>query len=170
MSERNKISRIELMEMLSYDYLTGVFTWNDGFKNSRGNGNTGSAGHLNKAGYIYIRIKGVNYPAHHLAWLYFYGRWPAKLIDHVNGNSSDNRIENLREADHLLNNRNSKISKANTSGVKGVYWNRLLGKWHGRVRVKGKNIHIGVFDDIELAELAMSEARVKYHKEFARDR
>jgi hypothetical protein len=63
---------------------------------------------------------------------------------------------------------NRKLFKNNTSGCKGVYWNKRNRKWQVSVGVSKKQKHIGYFDDLELAELVALEARDKYHGNFAK--
>ena len=96
-----------------------------------------------------------------------YGYLP-KYIDHVDGDSVNNRIENLREATNQQNAYNQKLRKNSTSGVKGVNWDKDTNKWRVRIQINGKHTHIGSFEDLMLAELVAVEARDKYHKEFAR--
>ena len=82
-------------------------------------------------------------------------------------NRNDNSIENLRPA-NSKNQQNAKIRKDNKSGIKGVYWFAELKKWKVDIGVNGKRKYIGVFNDLELAELVAQEARDKYHGKFAR--
>lgn len=158
------ISADNVKSLLNYERLTGVFTWKAGRKP----GTIGKvAGSIHHSGYQIIGIFGRYYMAHRLAWLIEHGEWPQSLIDHANGDRSDNRIDNLRCADFSENRRNSKINKNNRSGVKGVSWNSSIKKWHARIRHQGCYKHLGFFSDIELAELVINEARVKFHGEFA---
>ena len=86
------VTRERITECLNYDPASGVFTW----KISRGKSKVNKiAGCVDTTGYIVIRIDGMNYKAHRLAWIYVYGEWPNDLIDHINGINNDNRIENL---------------------------------------------------------------------------
>ncbi len=85
--------------------------------------------------------------------------------DHINRNGLDNRRCNLRPATGSQNGWNTGKRKDNTSGYKGVYWDRK--KWRARIKVNGKPIHLGLFDDIKDAARAYNEAALKYHKEFA---
>lgn len=107
------------------------------------------------------------YYDHHIVWVMI-GRPPVKAIDHIDGNPANNDPSNLREATQAQNLRNRRISSHNTSGVKGVYWNKRIGKWHARVTVDGSVHHLGYHEDLEAADLIATLAREKYHGEFAR--
>ena len=124
------------------------------------------AGYLRKDGYIQIIIKYKPYLIHRLIYMYHYGVMPIE-IDHIEGKS--NNIENLRPANSSENNKNASIRKDNISGYKNVGFCNRNKKWAVRIRSDGKRRHIGYFDDLELADLVAQEARIKYHKEFARD-
>ena len=117
--------------------------------------------HLNYNGYSVLSIKGKYYYEHRLVWTYFYGRVP-ELIDHINQVRSDNRISNLREADKSVNGHNRGRPSSNTSGHKGVSWNKLRNKWDVRIQVNNKQHWIGNFDTLELAIKARKEAEEKY--------
>ena len=154
----------ELKSKLHYEPETGIFTWIKSLKGTKAGAIAGS-----KCGkYTIITFNQYKYLAHRLAWLYIYGEMPKYFIDHINGNGMDNRISNLREATKNQNGHNSKISKRNTSGVKGITWHKYKQKWHATLNANYKRIHIGYFDNLELAELAINEARTKYHGDFAR--
>jgi hypothetical protein len=152
------ISQSELKELLSYDNQTGIF--------ARKNGKI--VGWNDKFGYLKVEIKEKSYFLHRLAWLYEYGFFPDSHIDHVNGERSDNRICNLRLASRSQNLCNVARTKRNTSGIKNVSFHKESKKWRVVVSVNGKNKSFGLYHDIELAELVASEARNKYHGEFAR--
>ena len=122
------------------------------------------AGSLNTDGYIRIQVKNTRYAAHRLVFFIHHGYLP-KVLDHVNGNKSDNRIENLRAADYYKNAINQKLKITNTSGHKNVF--RQNNKWCVRLKINGRNTWFGGYDDIELAHLVAIEARNKHHKEFA---
>ena len=123
------------------------------------------AGTVN-TGYIKVNIGTKKYQAHRIIWMMQYGYLP-KEIDHINCNKLDNRIENLREVNRTQNRYNINSYKNNTSGIKGVSWKADLKKWQVSVNVDGNRKYIGVFKDIELAELVAMEARNKYHGEYA---
>lgn len=108
--------------------------------------------------YAIIKGKKAMY-AHRAAFLMYYGYLP-KVIDHINGNTFDNRIENLRESSHLQNNRNCSLQKNNKTGCVGVSYTG--GKYRVTIGAMGKNVYIGSFDIFEDAKSARLEAEVKY--------
>jgi len=67
-------------------------------------------------------------------------------IDHINGNSLDNRKANLRVCTHRQNTQNSGKREGCNSRFKGAYWNKNRGKWHARIGHRGKQIHLGYFE------------------------
>ena len=165
------LDRAYLKSVFNYDPETGLFTWrHSGVRQRDCAGRL--AGVSLKIGYISIRWReakrSYSFYAHRLAWFYETGRWPADIIDHKNGNRSDNRFCNLREASRRQNQQNRGMHPRNTSGYKNVGWNRALGKWRVRLRVNDKSIHIGLYDDISSAHRAACSAREKYFGEFAR--
>lgn len=90
------------------------------------------------------------------------------VVDHINGDTLDNRRTNLRLCTYAENSRNAKLSKANKSGYKGVSWNNCLGYWQAKICVNWHQIHLGWFKRPEDAYLAYCKAANKYHKDFAR--
>ena len=124
------------------------------------------AGSINEYGYIIIGIDGNVYRAHRLIYLYHNGYLPS-FIDHIDGNKTNNRIENLRSATTSQNAMNQKISTRNTSGTKGVTWHKRDKKWSVQLRINKICHSFGYYDDKELAELVAMEATNKFHKEFS---
>jgi hypothetical protein len=102
-----------------------------------------------------------------LAWLYTYGKFPSDHTDHIDGDVSNDRIKNLREATASENLRNQRrLNKRNTSGIKGVYWFRDRNKWVAQIGIHRKVINLGYFTNKSLAEQARIKAEIKYHGEF----
>lgn len=127
------------------------------------------AGWLHPSGYFRVSVEKRDYAVHRLIFLYHHGYLtPGMEIDHIDGNPSNNRIENLREVTRTQNALNSKISSTNTSGVKGVIWLKKAGKWAAYIYVLGKQKSIGRYNTLEEAEAVVREAREKYHGEYAR--
>ncbi|CAN7517413.1 HNH endonuclease [Brucella pseudogrignonensis] len=106
--------------------------------------------------------------AHRVAWAIFYGEWPILHIDHINGDRTDNRIENLRQANRNNNQHNQGLRKSNTSGFKGVSWNRQCEKWAAWICVGGKQRYLGLHATAEDAHAAYCDAAKRFHGEFAR--
>jgi hypothetical protein len=146
-----------LREVLDYDPQTGIFT--------RAGKRAGSS---NGCGYLRIRVDGQRYLAHRLAWLHVHGVWPSDQIDHVNTDRADNRIANLRDASRSQNHANTPLSRANTSGFKGVYWAPHTARWRAAIKVNGKKRHLGYFYSANDAALAYEAAANKMFGEFAR--
>jgi len=96
------------------------------------------------------------------------GNPAGKTIDHINGDTLDNRRENLRICTHAENLRNVKMHKNNTSGYRGVTWDKRYGKWASRIKYNYKNIHLGFFNDPEVAYERYKQEAVKLFGEYAR--
>ena len=124
------------------------------------------AGSLKPTGYKVIEISGKNIMAHRLVWVMHNGNFKG-YIDHIDGNRSNNRIENLRVVNRVQNQWNRKISHNNKLGIKGIRLRKDNNKFEARISINGSRLVLGSFDDLELAELVVMEARNKYHKEFA---
>lgn len=87
--------------------------------------------------------------------------------DHINHVGTDNRRENLRLASHAQNSRNRLIDKRNTSGYKGVAWDKRNSKWQVHIRVNSKQKLLGRFTDIKEAARIWNQAAVEVYGEFA---
>lgn len=154
-----------LLNLLSYDPETGIFTR----LMSRRSDRVGlAAGSTDGKGHRQIKVDGRLYMGHRLAWLYMAGCWPQLDIDHINGDRSDNRWCNLRLATESQNGANSKLSRANTSGAKGVTRERKTGRWNAYVRVSRKAVYLGTFDTVKQASEAYREGAERAFGEFAR--
>jgi hypothetical protein len=88
--------------------------------------------------------------------------------DHVNCNKLDNRISNLRIATRMQNNCNQKLGSNNTSGYKGVYFDKRKSKWKSCISINGVIHHLGYFADKESAHSAYCAAAMNLYGEFAR--
>jgi hypothetical protein len=152
----NSLTQEQLKEHLSYDESTGIFLWKkSGKKRTVGN----IAGTCDpKIGYVRICLNRKYYAAHRLAWLYVYGFHPEKRIDHINRIRNDNRICNLRDISCKQNLENSGIWNTNTSGYKGVCWNKKAKKWVAQITHNYKHHNLGYFKTKEEAHQAYKEA------------
>ena len=99
---------------------------------------------------------------------YYYEEIQGKLIDHDNRNGLDNRKSNLRISTTSQNGMNAKKRSDNTSGYKGVHWNKARKKWRAEIRINTKKTHLGLFDTPEEGHVAYCEAAKIHHGIFAR--
>ena len=124
------------------------------------------AGNKSGHGYLVININKQKYYAHQIIFLMFHGYIP-QIVDHIDCDSLNNKIENLRHATKAENAYNSKIRKDNTSGVKGLVWNKRAKLRMARIYVQKKSINLGYFKDFEEAKMCIENARNAYHAQFA---
>ena len=97
----------------------------------------------------------------------FYGPTLKRCVDHVNGNTLDNRIANLRQASQSENMCNRGMTKSNTSGYKGVYFHAQTGKWRAYVKKDYKQYYLGLYPTKEEAAIAYDHAAKLLHGDFA---
>lgn len=134
----------KLREELLYVPETGVFV-------RRKTGRV--AGDKMKTGYWRVNVCGRRYTAHRLAWLYVTGKWPSHHIDHIDGDKTNNRLDNLRDVNRAQNLHNvAKPNCNNTIGLRGVSAHQ--GKWRAQIMLNRKHIKIGCFDTPEEAHAA----------------
>lgn len=162
-----KLTARRVRALLTYDESTGVLRWQ---RRSGSRGAGAIAGCLAadgvRARYL-IGIDGKSYLLHRVIWLYVYGAFPAGQIDHINHDSSDNRLVNLRAASNQQNSWNQPLRKANTTGFKGVCFDKSRGKYVANIRDGKRKINLGRFADPEMAAQAYKQAAIKLHGEFA---
>lgn len=90
------------------------------------------------------------------------------LVDHINGNTLDNRKSNLRLATKRTNAQNMKSNRGSTSKYKGVCWDKFRNKWRATIKVDGKQVHLGRFLTEEDAAKMYDKKAKEFFKEFAR--
>jgi hypothetical protein len=156
-----ELTQLMLHELLDYDSLTGIFKWKSKRKGININKILGSS---NGFGYLRITVCGKSYYSHRLAWFYIHGNFPKYEIDHINGNQSDNRISNLREATGSENTQNKfKPQKNNKSGELGVSWSKSMNKWQSHISVNKQRKYLGCFNTIGDAKNAYLIAKKELH-------
>lgn len=154
------ITQAYLKERLDYNKDTGVFTW----KRRPGSSRTINSWNTRYSGaeagtvrlctkskslyYSFINLLNKPRRSHGLAWLYVYGE-NAPLIDHIDGDGLNNKIENLRSTTQSINTRKAKVSTKNTSGYKGVSLRSDTKRWTARSKVDGKYKSLGTFNSKE---------------------
>jgi len=155
-----RVTRARLRELLHYDSDTGEFRWWERVGEEVRLGGV--------AGCIRICVEGRTYRAHQLAWLYMTGEWGRPMIDHRDGDATNNSWSNLRQATASQNGANVRRRRQNASGYKGVRSCRSPGRWQAEISKQGRKIHLGTFDTPEAAHAAYVEAARKLFGEFAR--
>lgn len=142
--------------LFDYDHTTGILSWKK---------TSAKVTCKNRDGYVVLKVENRQYRAHRIIWDMFNPDdllRPGEQIDHINHDRSDNRLCNLRKVTASENHRNTKLASNNRSGVTGVYWFQRAGKWKGTIKVNGKNVHLGYFDDLSTARAAQADAENKY--------
>ena len=150
-----------LKELFSYDPETGHFTRLPG-QAYRPKG--GDIAGCVKSGYLVIRVDGVLYRAHRLAWLYMMGQWPENEVDHINGAKGDNRWKNLRDVTISENRQNQVRARKNSkTGLLGAHFVPSRNQFKAEICIGGKNKTLGYFDNVEDAHFAYLEAKRANH-------
>ncbi len=160
------LTAARLREVLSYDPLTGEFRWLVAPSNRVRIGQV--AGNVRKDRYWIITIDATRYLAHRLAFLYMTLKFPDLEVDHIDCDKSNNRWDNLREANRSSNAANCCRSRRNTSGFKGVSWYERERKFCAFITINRRQIYLGRFDTPEEAHAAYISSAVKHFGEFAR--
>ena len=121
-------------------------------------------------GYKKTTLRGRTFYAHRVAWYLFSGRGPAFEIDHINGDRSDNRIENLRDVSHEINNRNVAKTRASSSGITGIYKVKKHSCWMPQVSVGNRSISLGATPCLGIAikRRRQAEADLGFHANHGR--
>lgn len=158
---------------INVEYLHKLFEYCDGKLIRRiymcGRATSGSeAGNLTAKGYLEVKIKDRTYKVHRIIWAMRHGTWPSGQIDHVNGNKSDNRIENLREVTQNQNMWNRGRLCNNKTGYKGVSKVRSSGRYKAQIKHFGRVICIGTFETPEEAYVAYCDSARRLHGEYAK--
>ena len=173
----------QLRELLTYDPDTGKLYWKERAVDFFADGNVGrdivcerwnkrysgkeAFTATNKGGYKVGSIFDSLLRAHRVAWAIYYGEWPKDQVDHINGDRSDNRIVNLRNASNTENQWNSR-ARGGYSKHKGVTWDKNRGLWMAKISVNGKCINLGRFPTEESAHAAYKKAHLQHAGIFAR--
>lgn len=149
-----------LRELFDYNSETGLFTRKISVATNAVAGAV--AGSISVKGYTYIGINRKLYKASRLAWLYVHGCWPKHHIDHIDGNKTNDRISNLREATNSENMQNiTRPKSSNLHGYLGAHYVR--GRWQSRITKNGITHNLGMFDTPEEAHSAYIAAKRVMH-------
>lgn len=155
----------------SYDPALGVFRWlwsKDKLPKWNGKHAGKVAGSIDKTGHVFRSIDGQHYMAHRIAWLVVYGLEPDGFIDHKDGNPANNAISNLRIATTTQNSANASIRADNTSGARGVCFDKQRGLWKAAISNNGRRWCLGHFKSPLDAAAAYERAAIAVWGDFAR--
>lgn len=120
----------------------------------------------NNHGYLQGKVHEKIILAHRAIWAMEHGAWPVHHIDHANGQTTDNRMSNLREATPSQNQWN-KTNTLRDGRVIGVRWAPSRNKWEVRLRAHRKDVYTRYFDSYDEAVAARAMAARKFHGEYA---
>lgn len=151
-ADSTRPTRSRLLELFDYDREAGRLT-------------PKPKPRINRQGYRFVKVEKKSIPEHHVIWFLEKGRWPKGVIDHINGNPGDNRIENLRDVTQRVNVQNQRYAQVSnkSTGMLGVSM-RKNGKFDARIQHKGRNLYIGCFDTAEDAHAAYVRAKRALHE------
>lgn len=161
---KNTLSKDRINSLFKYS--EGVLYWKEGVSNITSGT---AAGSPNGKGHLAVQVSGKLYRVHNLIWIMHNDEIPEGcVIDHIDNNCKNNRIENLRVATLSQNNFNSNKRRASTSKYKGVHWNKQSNSWRASIRANGKALYIGNFKTEEEAHEAWCAVAKNLHGEFFR--
>lgn len=144
--------------------LRAHMTWNALYAGKR----AGHTQHEGAGASVYVRVHNKMYRAHRIVYeMYNPPLTGAELVDHVNGDYEDNRKENLRLSDSSENGMNRGKNKNNTSGVKGVMFDKSRGKYTAVIVTRGKSKRVGRYKTKGLAAVAYAKASLRLHGKFS---
>ena len=155
------LTKERVHELLLYCPETGRFTRRIGVRGYAAGAEVGSV-HIH-GGCRYVALDGRKYKEHRLIWLYVYGHFPEHEIDHINGDGTDNRLDNLRLATHAENSQNRRLHRDSLVPYLGVTHDRKRGQFQARIMVAGRQIHLGRFSTAEGAHEAYRSAKASLH-------
>lgn len=113
-------------------------------------------GSVGNHGYREAKIFGKRYLVHRLIYALHHGIMP-EVVDHIDRNPLNNKIDNLRASDKRLNAYNSGLASNNKSGVRGVSWCKKSNKWVVRFKLNGKYLFLGYYKDLQTATKVRKE-------------
>ena len=149
-----------IRSIIDYNPDTGVFTWK---RHKRGMRSGTIAGSFDDRKYVIIRIDKIRYYAHRLAFLHMNGLIPPNHVDHINRNKSNNRFSNLRMVTCSENLQNLSIDSRNTTGITGVCFDKIRGKWKSYIGYNNILINIGRYDSLLDAICSRKSAELLYN-------
>lgn len=150
-----------LKQVVSYDAETGIFTW---LKPTSNRVHAGRAAKPNGRKRVTVRIDGTTYHANRLAWLYMKGGWPVGVVDHADGDPTNNRWQNLRDVPQQVNTQNiRRPHRDNKTGFQGVV-RKPSGKYAANLYIGGRQTNLGLYQTPEQAHDVYVQAKRRHHE------
>jgi len=167
-----------MRSLLSYDSESGILTYKERSRDYFATGRActvwnsrfaGTAVGCDKGGYLYFNLRKKAHSVARACWIVHHGEIP-DTIDHIDGNTKNNAISNLRNVEFKDNAKNLKTYSNNKSGCAGVYWHKSIGKWTASIRASGKlNAIISTNDFFEaVCARKSAERSLGFHENHAR--
>lgn len=159
---------MDILDYIYYDEASKtMFRW----KKQMGSRKAGDVvGHIcTTSGYTIITLKGVRHPVQYLVWrLFCMELEDGKILDHIDRDRSNNRIDNLRICTHAENNWNKTVPSHSTTGVKGLTYHTKEGRWYGSISVRGKRFYKKSKEKV-IVEEWLKSMREQLHGEFCKN-
>ena len=152
MARRNKPLPLKDLDLSGFRYIDGKLYREVGYSDI--------------PNYRRVSINGVKYMAHRVIFFMHHGYEP-DIVDHVDRNPLNNRIENLRPATKAENAHNTGLRADNSSGYRNVNWHNQKQKWQVRLTLNGAQKSYGLYATAEEAGAAAQELRKEHHGAFA---
>ena len=160
MAMRIKSIKKQINWQSNFDYVDGELFWKHA---RRGVSTSKPAGSIYANGYVVITLYGDRYLAHRIVWEMFNGAIDDGMeIDHIDHDTTNNKLSNLRLVSKKVNSQNKSLYKSNQSGVSGVCWHKDAKKWNAYIKIEGKRKSLGYYPDINDAIKARKEAEIEF--------
>jgi len=160
---QNMVSLEEAQRLMIYDPFTGDFKNRISFFGRRGKAGESCGDIVSRGRGFYRRLSvgGQRFYAHRVAWWFFHGQWPTGVIDHINGNGLDNRIDNLRDVDCSTNLHNQHVVRRdNSTGYSGVGFDKRRSLYRAAIQIDGAAKFLGYFKTAKEAHQAYQKAKI----------
>lgn len=168
-----------MTNLFTYDSLTGALTWNErprehflsdvAWKTWNGKNAGKKAGTCHGKRHVRVGVDGVSVLAHRIIWEMHYGPIPEGMqVDHRDCCPTNNRLKNLRLATASQNRCNAGKRAHNTTGLKGVFWDKSRQKWVAYIGIGGRQVNLGRHITKGMAAVAYAKAAIRHHGQFAR--
>jgi Demerecviridae HNH endonuclease len=166
LTKEKELPFAKAVALFRYDDRTGKIFWRTNHRRIKAGDEAGSI--ASSHGYRIVSLKQRTYLQHRVVWLLYYGEWPKGLVDHINLDKLDNRIENLRAANYSQSNANRRGKRKRVGSLKGASFLRGRRVWRSSIKMDGKTKNLGDYRTELEAHLVFCAAAKLCHGSFAR--